>query len=258
MELKAVILALQHFSKQCTKKQVVITSDTTTVVAQINKQGGTHSTKLCALMWRLLTWCNKHQITLRAKHVPGSLNVIADGLSRRNQIQHTEWSLSPQIFKQITVLWERPQIDLFATNLNTNSHSRSTGLDGGCTEHFLEEHNRLCFSSNITTAKSGSEIIVPRMQVHPDSPRLANKTVVLGSGGTVSQPSKTTSTNLLATQTTTEQPIAHSPRIPQPPRMVSRSTTLQNQGFTAEVADRIAAPQRYSTRAIYASKWSVF
>ena len=119
LELKVVILALQHFSKHCLKKQVLVASDNTTVVAHINKQGGTHSTELCALMWRLLTWCNKHQITLRARHVPGSLNVIADGLSRRNQIQHIEWSLSPQIFKQITLLWERPQIDLFATNLNT-------------------------------------------------------------------------------------------------------------------------------------------
>ena len=118
LELKAVILALQHFSHQCHKKQVLVASDNTTVVAHINKQGGTHSTELCALMWRLLTWCNKHQITLRARHVPGSLNVIADGLSRRNQIQHTEWSLAPHIFTRISLLWERPQIDLFATNLN--------------------------------------------------------------------------------------------------------------------------------------------
>ena len=48
----------------------------------------------------------------------GSLNVIMDGLSRRNQIQHTEWSLCPQIFKQIAKLWEHPQVDLFATRLN--------------------------------------------------------------------------------------------------------------------------------------------
>ena len=119
LELKAVILALKHFSDQCTKKQVLVASDNTTVVAHINKQGGTHSPELCALMWQLLRWCNKHQILLRARHVPGSLNVIADGLSRRNQIQHTEWSLSPQIFKQIAQLWEHPQIDLFATCLNT-------------------------------------------------------------------------------------------------------------------------------------------
>ena len=37
LELKAVILALQHFSKQCTKKQVLVASDNTTVVAHINK-----------------------------------------------------------------------------------------------------------------------------------------------------------------------------------------------------------------------------
>ena len=43
------------------------------------------------------------------------------------------------------------------------SHSRPTSLGGGCTEHFLEEHNRLRFSSNSTITKSGPEIIVPRM-----------------------------------------------------------------------------------------------
>ena len=47
LELKAVILALWHFS-QCNKKQVLVASDNTTVVAHINKQGGTHSPELCA------------------------------------------------------------------------------------------------------------------------------------------------------------------------------------------------------------------
>ena len=50
----------------------------------------------------------KHKKSLKARHVPGSHNVIADDLSRRNQIQHTEWlafSLSPLIFKQIIKLF---------------------------------------------------------------------------------------------------------------------------------------------------------
>ena len=93
-------------------------SDNTSVVAYINKLGGTKLAELCALMWRILTWCRLNNVTLRARHVPGSLNVIADGLSRRNQIQSTEWSLSPQVFKQISKLWESPQVDLFATSLN--------------------------------------------------------------------------------------------------------------------------------------------
>ena len=133
-----------------------------------------------------------------------------------------------------------------------------TGLGSGRSKHILEKHDRLRLFPHSTTTKSGPKVTVPGMQVHPDSPGLANEVVVLGSGGTVSRPPKTTPTNSLATQTTTEQPIPHSPRVPQPPRMVSRSSILQDQGFSAEVADRIAAPQRLSTRAIYASKWAVF
>ena len=39
----------------------------------------------------------------------------------------------------------------------------------------------------------------------------------------------------------------------QPQRLVSRSGQLQEQGFSVEVAERIAAPQRSSTRTIYKS-----
>ena len=44
----------------------------------------------------------------------------------------------------------------------------------------------------------------------------------------------------------------------QPPHLVSRSGQLQEQGFSVEVAERIAAPQRSSTRTIYKSKWALF
>ena len=118
LELKAVRLALLHFSSQCKGQQVLIASDNTTVVSYINKQGGTRSGELCALMWRILAWCHTHGVTLRARHVPGSLNVIADALSRKGQIQPTEWSLSPQVFQKVVRLWEYPQVDLFATSLN--------------------------------------------------------------------------------------------------------------------------------------------
>ena len=66
------------------------------------------------------------------------------------------------------------------------SHSRSTGMGGGCTEHLLEEHSRLRHFSHSTPAQSVPEITVPGMQAHPDSPGLANKSMVLGSGETVS------------------------------------------------------------------------
>ena len=85
-------------------------SDNTSVVAYINKQSGTRSAELCALMWRILTCCNRNSVTLRARHIPGSLNIIADSLCRRTR-SNQQWSFSPQIFKQISKLWEGPQAD---------------------------------------------------------------------------------------------------------------------------------------------------
>ena len=44
----------------------------------------------------------------------------------------------------------------------------------------------------------------------------------------------------------------------EPACMAPRALAIQQAGFSEEVATRIEAPQRRSTRAIYESKWSVF
>ena len=118
LELKALFLALRHFKDQCQDQTVLVASDNSTVVAYINKQGGTHSAEMCALLWGIMTWCHHSQITLKARHIPGCLNVMADLLSRSNQVQSTEWSLQPQVIKQISRKRFTPYVDLFATHLN--------------------------------------------------------------------------------------------------------------------------------------------
>ena len=118
LELKAVFLALRHFKDQCQDQTVLVATDNSNVVAYINKQGGTHSAEMCALLWRIMTWCHHSHITLKARHIPGCLNVMGDLLSRSNQVQSTEWSLHPQVFKQISQKWFTPHMDLFATHLN--------------------------------------------------------------------------------------------------------------------------------------------
>ena len=74
--------------------------------------------RMCALLWKIMTWCHHYHITLKARHIPGCLNVMANLLSRSNQVQSTEWSLHPQAFKQICKKWFTPHVDLFATHLN--------------------------------------------------------------------------------------------------------------------------------------------
>ena len=118
LELKAVSLALQKFKDQCQNQTVLVATDNSTVVAYINKQGGTHSAEMSALLWKIMTWCHHYKITLKARHIPGCLNVMANLLSRSNQVQSTEWSLYPQVFKQICHKLFTPHVDLFATRLN--------------------------------------------------------------------------------------------------------------------------------------------
>ena len=118
LELKAVSLALRSFKDQCQNQTVLVATDNSTVVAYINKQGGTHSAEMCALLWKIMTWCHHYHITLKARHIPGCLNVMADLLSMSNQVQSTEWSLHPQVFKQICRKWFTPHVDLFVTHLN--------------------------------------------------------------------------------------------------------------------------------------------
>ena len=84
--------ALRDFKDQCQNQTVLVATDNSTVVAYINKQGGTHSAEMCALLWKIMTWCHHYHITLKARHSPGCLNVMADLLSRSNQVQSTEWS----------------------------------------------------------------------------------------------------------------------------------------------------------------------
>ena len=50
LELKAVSLALRNYKDQCQDQIVLVATDNSTVVAYINKQGGTHSVEMCALL----------------------------------------------------------------------------------------------------------------------------------------------------------------------------------------------------------------
>ena len=116
--VEGVLLALKSFEHLCRDQIVLVATDNTTVISYINKQGGMRSGSLCALLWRLLSWCHPRGISLRGRHIPGQLNVIADKLSRHNQLIQTEWSLSQQVFNLLCSRWFRPQVDLFATRFN--------------------------------------------------------------------------------------------------------------------------------------------
>ena len=65
LELKAVLSGLKRVPKPLLNKIVPVATDNTTVVSYINKEGGMRSCPLCALLWRILTWCTRKQVTLK-------------------------------------------------------------------------------------------------------------------------------------------------------------------------------------------------
>ena len=118
LEMRAVWLALLAFQERLMGHRVALMSDNTTVVAYINKQGGTVSSSLYLLTKQILTWAELHSVSLVGRFVPGHRNVLADQLSRQDQVISTEWSLHPRIVQAVFRSWGTPTVDMFATSLN--------------------------------------------------------------------------------------------------------------------------------------------
>ena len=118
LKLKALFLALQLFQDVVADHWVTAMCDNWTVVAYVNKQGGTVSDYLCSLTGQLLRWTESHNVHLEARYLPGQSNVLVDLLSRRNQVLGAEWSLHPKVARKLIRTCGSPSLDLFATHLN--------------------------------------------------------------------------------------------------------------------------------------------
>ena len=90
LEMKALFLALQSFQELVARRRVTEMCDNSTVVAYINKQGGTVSSSLCSLASQLLRWTESLDVHLNARYLPGQSNVLANLLSHRDQVIGTE------------------------------------------------------------------------------------------------------------------------------------------------------------------------
>jgi ribonuclease HI len=119
LELLAVFYALKAFQWQLKKfNHVKILSDNTTAVSYINHMGGVKSPCCNSLAKSIWFWAKQHKIWLTASHIAGKDNITADIQSRKFNDQ-VEWQLNKEIFKHICSVCGTPDIDLFASCLNT-------------------------------------------------------------------------------------------------------------------------------------------
>ena len=118
LEMEAVAHALRAFQEFLKGSPVLLCTDNTTVACYLNKQGGARSSTLSLKAEEILLFCQRLNIQLIARHVPGKLNIVADALSRPHMVLNTEWTLIHSLLSPLWDMWFRPHVDLFATQFN--------------------------------------------------------------------------------------------------------------------------------------------
>ena len=163
--------------------------------------------------------------------------MIADKLSRLGQTIQTEWSLHPEILKEICSRFNKLQ--QFVSPVHG-----PTGMGSGCTRLVMGGSGSLCLPTSSHLGQSDADCI-----------RVAQHALVLGPSGHVqSDPTVPAQSD---DSTNPPDPAQESVK-PEPTCLAPRATAIKEQGFSAAVAARIEAPHRGSTRSIYEAKWTIF
>ena len=252
-----VLLALQRFKDQCQNQTVLVATDNSTVEAYINRQEGTNSAEMCALLWKIMTWCHhyhnsKSQAHSRAPECDGRPSVQVEPSPFNRMVTasggvKTDLSRVVQSSCRSICQSSEPQSS-FVCFSSLGHNALNINWSGLC----------LCLPTHGSPSQGDSKNQAMQLPNHCNIPRLARDALVLGPSAAVNKdPTPVTSVNNTS-QTVPQLCVSQQSATFQPPRLVSRSGQLQEQGFSVEVVERIAAPQTSLTRTIYKSKWALF
>ena len=201
LEMMAIRLALKQAITFIHHSCIMISTDNTTVVSYINKQGGTHSRNLCVEVWEILSWCLEHDIVIRVGHIPGKFNILADRLSRLDKPIKTEWALDQTVANLVFKMLNFLNVDLFATRFNHKlplyvspvQHNKALAIDA-----LSMDWNHLhayAFPPFILIPAVLEKIPTTSVQNSSDSSVLATITVVLRTSSSLSVSSDSSATN---------------------------------------------------------------
>ena len=132
-------------------------------------------------------------------------------------------------------------------------------MGSGCIEPVMGGSGPVCLSPSSPPDKCSDKGCQPSVQKDDNSsPGLAEHALVLGSGGDViSNPSLSSQLPGSPVPTVQRQPSQGSAKS-EPSCLAPRAKNIREQGCSDQVAMRIEAPQRRSTRFVYEAKWAIF
>jgi hypothetical protein len=117
LELLGAFFAIQAFAAKQAGMAIRIFLDNSTAVSYVNKCGETRSVALTATAKAISAWCEERKISLKAVHLAGELNTIADRESRADA-DASDWRLDVNTFRLVANIW-RMDTDLFAASWNS-------------------------------------------------------------------------------------------------------------------------------------------
>ncbi|KAL0163691.1 hypothetical protein M9458_039444, partial [Cirrhinus mrigala] len=203
-------------------KHVLVRSDNTATVAYINHQGGVRSFRMSQLARHLLLWSQHRLKSLRATHIPGEANRMADSLRVETP----------------------PPVDLFASPESTHCQLR-TGTQ-------LAEGPAQPHRTNLVQSQGGQGT---------DSfggPLLAQQNLVLGPGAPGISPSLAHSSEEGPPFSGEGHNLAPTPRSLEPPPLVPGRDQEDFRDLSPSVVNTLLQARAPSTRRLYDLKWRIF
>ena len=264
LEMMAISMALREALHTIKNSTVLVSTDNTTVVAYLRKQGGTRSPDLCLKVWEILNWCFQNKIQLLVKHVQGKFNTLADRLSRVKQTNLDRVVSEPRSSKCSTSHDSVSQHRLVCDTSESQapairvSNTRSKGPINRCSIDELESHSRLRFSSISSHSCIDQQNTSVSVQNSIDSSFLAQQIMVPRTSVSAGDSTNKPPCNSKSIRTITRKVQASKHRYAAASRLGIIKQSIRDKKFSAQVAEHVSKARRKSTGKVYDAKWKIF
>ena len=223
LEMMAIRLALKQAKTFIHHSCIMISTDNTTVVSYINKQGGTHSPNLCVEVWKILNCGTRHSYE-STSHPRQIQHSCRPPLKTRQTYQDRmgsgsnscEFSIPDAQLPKCGSVCDKiqpqtPIICLSSTRLQSTSDT--------CPVHGLESSSCICFSSFYSDTCCSRENSTTSVQNSSHSSVLATTTVVLRTSSSISVSSDSSATNSKTTDSIQRKICTSKPPNSRPSRL---------------------------------------
>ena len=264
LEMMAISLTLRRALQFIKNSTVLISTDNTTVVAYLNRQGGDTFTRPLHGSLENSNMVSSEPNKSSDKTHSGEIQCSGRSVKQNNQTDLNRMG-SQSIGCERS--FSNDPISQFRSVRNSSKSQTSTvcisdsgpkGTFNRRSHNELESHTRLCVSSFPSHSLSDKQNKNSSVQSCIDSPLLAQQNVVSRTTQSVDIITNNSPDKTKPTRTAPRKVFASKSRSSATSRMGIIQQSIRDKKFSKEVADHVSRARRESTRKVYDAKWRVF